>query len=163
MKEIILNSDQQQRYALSLVGELPLDGTFEVIVKKVDKSSTAKQRRLRWMWMGEVSRSGLGSHDTKEGVDLASKWQFARPILLRDDDFFASIFDHFMGLVQGTPAFSEACKKFTSQYISVERMTKKQEAEYLTEFQRYWICKGVALTDPSTQGVDLEKLYREAA
>jgi hypothetical protein len=163
MKIIIINSDQQKRYALSLVGEMEPDGIWEVTVKKTDHSSTAKQRRLRWMWAGEVAASGLGRHDTKAGVDRAAKWQFARPILERDDDIFKPIFDYFMETVQGTVAFAECCARFTDQYISVERMTRRQEAEYLTEFQRYWIGKGVELTDPATQGVDLEKLYRMAA
>lgn len=162
MKTIIITSDQQQRYALSLVGELPIDGTMEVIVKKVDKSSTAKQRRLRWLWAGEVAMSGLGKHDDKESVDLAAKWMFARPILLRDDDMFGAIYEYFMDLMKNSPVFSESCKKFTAEYISVVRMTKKQQSEYLAEFQRYWIGKGVNLTDPETQGVDLEKLYRES-
>lgn len=162
MKTIIINSDKQKRYALSLVGEMEPDGKMEVIVKKVDTSSTAKQRRLRWMWAGEVAASGLGRHDTKDGVDRAAKWQFARPILQRDDDLFAAIYDHFIGMVQGTAAFSECCAQFADQYISVERMTRQQEAEYLTEFQRFWIGKGVELTNPRDMGLDFDKLAQDA-
>ena len=162
MKTIIITSDQQQRYALSLVGELPIDGTMEVIVKKVDKSSTAKQRRLRWMWMGEIANSGLGRYDTKETVDLACKWQFALPILKRDDVLFGEIYNFFIETVKDYPNFGECCKQFCTQYVSVKNMTVRQHAEYLTDLQRYWTQKGVSLTDPETQGVDLEKLFRES-
>lgn len=161
MKTITISSDRERRFALSLVGEIPTDGTMEVIVKKVDRSSTGKQRRLRWMWAGEVASSGLGRNDTKEGVDLASKWQFARPILLRDDAMFFDIYNFFIETIKDYPNFGECCRQFCAQYISVERMTKRQSAEYLSEFQRFWIGKGVNLTDPSTQGVDLKKLYLE--
>lgn len=162
MKTIIITSDQQQRYALSLVGELPIDGTMEVIVKKVDKSSTAKQRRLRWMWMGEIANSGLGRYDTKETVDLACKWQFALPILKRDDILFGEIYNFFIETVKDYPNFGKCCKQFCTQYVSVKNMTVRQHAEYLTDLQRYWTQKGVSLTDPETQGVDLEKLFRES-
>lgn len=162
MKTIIITSDQQQRYALSLVGELPIDGTMEVIVKKVDKSSTAKQRRLRWMWMGEIANSGLGRYDTKETVDLACKWQFALPILKRDDVLFGEIYNFFIETVKDYPNFGKCCKQFCTQYVFVKNMTVRQHAEYLTDLQRYWTQKGVSLTDPETQGVDLEKLFRES-
>ena len=158
MKTVIINSPQSKLYALSLVGEILVDGKTEVVFKQVDMSSTAKQRRLRWMWATEVAHSGLGRHDTKEGVDLGAKWQFARPILLRDDDMFGTIYNHFMELVTGTDVFAESCRKFTTQYISVERMTKHQAVEYLTEYQRFWIGKGVELSDPTSQGLDLKEL-----
>ena len=160
MKTVLISSPREKTFALSLVGEIEPDGTMEVIIKKIDGSSTAKQRRLRWLWMGEVAVSGLGQHDTKEDVDLGAKWQFARPILLRDDDMFGAIYAYFMDLMTGTAAFSVACKQFTEQYISVSRMTKKQQSEYLSEFQRFWIGKGVNLTDPASQGVNLEKIWR---
>ena len=160
MKTVLINSPREKTFALSLVGEIEPDGKMEVIVKKIDGSSTAKQRRLRWLWMGEVAVSGLGQHDTKEDVDLGAKWQFARPILLRDDDMFGAIYAYFMDLMKGSPVFSESCKQFTEQYISVSRMTKKQQSEYLSEFQRFWISKGVNLTDPASQGVNLEKIWR---
>ena len=90
MKTVTITSDQQRRYALSLVGELPIDGNDGRSSSRLTSHPTAKQRRLRWLWMGEISQSGLGKHDTKESVDLACKWQFALPILKRfwDDVLF---------------------------------------------------------------------------
>ena len=158
IKTVIIDSPQQKLYALSLVGEMPVDGTGEVVFKKVDLSSTAKQRRLRWLWNTEISHSGLGRHDTKEGVDLGAKWQFGKAILLRDDDLFGLIYNHFMKVIKSREDFSECCRKFASQYISVENMTRQQVVEYLSEFQRYWIGKGVELSDPASQGLDLKEL-----
>lgn len=160
MKTVIINSPQSRLYALSLVGEILVDGKTEVVIKKVGMSSTDKQRRLRWLWNTDVAHSGLGRHDTKDGVDLAAKWQFARPILLRDDGMFGTIYNYFMEVVQGSDNFAEYCREFTARYISVERMTKAQAVEYLSEFQRFWLGKGVELTNPESQGLDLEALAK---
>ena len=157
MKEIVITTDQQRRYALSLVGELPLDGTMQVVVRKVDESSTAKQRRLQWLWYSEIAASGLGRNDSKEGVHLDEKWQCCRPILLRDDEVFGIIYNAFMDQVKGSVIFEQACRVFAQQYISTERLTKKQRAEYLTEIQHKWIYRGVSLTDPDNCGKDLLK------
>jgi hypothetical protein len=51
----------------------------------------------------------------------------------------------------------EYWRQFTEYYISTEQMTRRQRAEYLTEFQRFWVGKGVNLSDPALQGLD-EKL-----
>lgn len=160
MKTILINSPREKTFALSMVGEIEPDGTMEVIIKKIDGSSTAKQRRLRWLWMGEIARSGLGRHDTAKDVDRVCKWEFAIPIFKRDDPDFHSILRFFIGLVYDRDDKPEAWRKFLDKHVSVENMTRAQEAEYLTEVQRFWIGKGVSLTDPSTQGVDLEKIWR---
>ena len=160
IKTVIIDSPQQKLYALSLVGEIPVDGTQEVVFKNVDTSYTAKQNRLRWLWSTEVSRSGLGSNDTKTGVDLTAKWAFARPIWLRDCEMFSEIYNHFMKTVRGSDRFSEYCKQFAGQYISVSRMTKRQSWEYLTDFEKFWNSKGLALTDPRDCGLNRDKLAK---
>ena len=154
MKSILINSDHQKTYAKSLIDEMPSLGTYIVDIKQVKESSTAKQRRLQWLWYTEVSQSGLGKNDSKEGVHLTAKWQFARPILLRDDELFGMIYGKFIEVVTGSATYSEFCRAFSDQYISTERMTRKQRAEFLTDFQRFWTGKGVSLTDPATQGLD---------
>lgn len=164
MRSVIIKSDQNKRYLKSLIDEIPLDGGTTVDIKKTAQDSTSAQRRLQWMWNGEVAQSGLGRNDTKDGVHLTAKWMFARPILLRDDEVFGAIYAGFFEVIVDHPADIQRkyIKQFTRQYISTEGMSKKQRAEYLTEFQRYWVGKGVNLTDPALQGVDLNK-WRVAA
>lgn len=157
MKVIIINSERQKIYCKSLIDEMPLDGSNTVITKKTDKDQTAKQRGLNWLWNGEISRSGLGQNDTKNGVHLTAKWMFARPILLRDNIIFNGIFHYFMKIVDNSPNRSRDIKTFTDEYISTEKMTRKQRAEFLRDLQSYWIRKGVNLTEPKMQGVDLDK------
>jgi len=159
MKTIIIDSERQKTFALNLIQEMPVDGTFTVETKKTDVSATAKQRRLSWLWAGEVAASGLGRDDTKEGVHTTAKWLFARPILLRDNEVFGAIFEGFSHMIQdiSDQDRGEYWRKFTEYYISTEQMTRRQRAEYLTEFQRFWVGKGVNLSDPALQGLD-EKL-----
>jgi hypothetical protein len=154
MKTIILNSDRQKTYAENLIKESPADGSMTVIIKQTDMSSTARQRRLQWLWYTEVSQSGLGQDDTKEAVHVRAKMMFAHPILMRDDDVYPLLYSTFKKAVENSTVYSAYIKEFASQYISTERLTRKQRAEYLSEFQRYWINKGVELTDPATQGLD---------
>lgn len=160
MKEIILISDQTKRYCKTMIDEMKIDGTETVIFKKTDKTPTAKQRRLQWMWAGEVASSGLGMDDDKNDVHTRAKWMFLRPILKRDDDVFPIIYRSFIQAIKDHDEDIKIIyrKKFTEQYMSTELITRHQRAEYLTEFQKYWIKKGANLSDPALQGIDLNKV-----
>jgi hypothetical protein len=108
------------------------------------------------MWAGEIANSGLGSDDNKNDVHTRAKWMFARPILLRDCEIFPIILNKFEETIQYAENKSELYRIFSRDYISTERLSKSQRAEYLTDFQRYWTSKGVCLSDPELQGLDLE-------
>jgi hypothetical protein len=162
MKTIILENEQRRTFLLNLIQEKPVDGSVTVEIKKTDTSPTSAQRRLQWLWYSEVAASGLGRDDTKDDVHLTAKWQFCRPILLRDSVTFGAIFAGFSEMIEqiDTPR-DEMWREFTRDYISTEKLTRAQRAEYLTEFQRFWTGKGVELTDPALQGLD-EHLGRAA-
>lgn len=160
MQSIILDNSQKLNYCETMLKQSPVDGSMTIEFKKTAMNSTAKQRRLQWKWYTEVANSGIGRADTKEGVHTRSKWQFARPILLRDDELFQIIFNQFIKTIQGSEIYEVLCEDFATRWISTESMTKTQRAEYLTDFQRYWVGKGVDLTDPATQGLDLSRFKR---
>lgn len=155
MKSIILSNPQSTRHCVDEILKLPADGSHTVEIKKTDVSSTAKQRRLNWLWCKEVSESGIGSKDTKEEVYLESKWRFARPILLRTDEVFGMFYNPFIKVASGTEHYPEKCRIFADQYISIEKMSKANRAEYMRDFRRYWTEKGVNLTDPDLLGLDI--------
>ena len=161
-KTIILKSEQDRAFCHSYIDQMKIDETEEVTFKKVSQDYTAKQNRLRWLWNTELSNSGLGQHDTKEVVHLAAKWQFVRPIILRDDEsgLFRQIYDFFMEKYQASDKRPKYIMEFADRYIRTGDLTRQQGAESLTDFQNYWIRKGVNLTDPAMQGCDLEKMAR---
>lgn len=156
MKSIVINSEQRRTYCQNLISELSVDGSKTIEIKNTDKNSTAAQRRLQWLWNTEVAQSGLGQDDDKNQVHIRAKMMFAHPILLRDDEVYPILYKCFKDTVKSSDNYALYIKDFANQYISTERFTKAQRAEYLTDFQRYWTGKGVNLTDPALQGVDLK-------
>ena len=128
-----------------LEGVIP-NGKIKVVFSDAGCKSV-KQRGLEWNWYTEVAEAGIGGEheDSKEGVHLVSKWRFAVRILQRDDDFFADLYDGWCKRHEGD---SEAIMWFIDQQVKTEKFNTAQMAEYLTEFQRYYIRKGVNLTDP---------------
>ena len=156
MKSILLNSERDKKYCQTYISKQPADGSKIVTIKDASASLSDRQMRTRWMWATEVAKSGIGSDDIKKDVDTRAKWMFARPILLRDDEVFPVVYQGFLNTIEGSVNYSRYCRDFARDYISISKMFNKyQTAEYLTEFQRYWLDKGVDLTDPALQGVDL--------
>lgn len=155
MKEIIISSEQQQKYCLTFIQEMKLDGTQTVILKRTDKSPTAKQRRLWYLWCREVAMSGLGQDDDTESVHIRAKWMFVRVLLLEQSEMFTLIYNHFMKTVETSSARAEQCQVFARDYISTESLTKENRIKSLSDFQRYWVFRGVNLTDPALRGIDL--------
>ena len=161
MRTLIIDSEIRKRYCKSVIDEMPLDGSETVIFKKTDVSSTAKQRQLQWLWYTETATSGLGSDDTKDDVHVRAKMMWAHPILMRDDPVYPILYNAFKKAVRTSESYGDKIKEFANQYISTERLTRKQRAEYLSDYQKYWTDRGVALTDPSLQGLDENLGYVE--
>jgi len=154
MIQIVMDSERQKRYSKSLIDEMKIDGSKTIVIKNTDMSSTSKQRRLQWLWNTEISQSGLGQDDTKESVHTRAKLMFAHPILMRDDEVYPLLYNAFKEAVKTSENYALFIKDFAEQYISTERLSRKQRAEYLKDIQNYWTEKGVELTDPSLQGLD---------
>jgi len=142
----------------ALLKSLPLDKVFSVRVSNYTSSKQDNQRGLNWMWNLEVAKSGIGgaNHDTAEGVHLDAKWRFARPILLRDSKWFRDLYEGFEA--NHVEDRATALKWFCENIIHTEKMTVSQNAEFLTDFQRYWIGKGVNLTEPKKKELDYEQV-----
>ena len=155
MKTIVIDSERQKTYVKNLIDEMPIDGSCEVITKKVDQSSTAKQRGLKWQWNEDISRSGLGGNDTQSSVHIWNKKEFAHPIFMRDNENYAILFKGFRDSVKDLDDYIDRMKWFVKHKIETEEFTKNQQAEYLTYVQKYWLDKGVNLTDPDDYGKNL--------
>jgi len=158
MKTLIIDSEQQKTLAKSLIDEMPTDGSEQIIKKKVAIDSTAKQRGLQWRWFDEIAKSGLGADDTAIDVWIRAKWQFARPILLRDSETFGGVLSGFDIVVRDyDPEVKKRMyREFSRDYIHTEKMDRKQRAEFLTNLQQSWSKRGVNLSDPADYGVNLK-------
>ena len=160
MIQIVMDSERQKRYSKSLIDEMKIDGSKTIVFKNTDLSSTAKQRKLQWLWNTEISQSGLGQDDTKESVHTRAKLMFAHPILMRDDEVYPLLYNAFKEAVKTSENYALFIKDFAEQYISTERLSRRQRAEYLKDMQNYWTEKGVELSDPSLQGLDQHLGYK---
>ena len=160
MHQIIIDSEQQKTYAKNLIDKMPADGSCLVITKKVDKTSSAKQRGLKWIWNDEIAKSGLGRDDTDLDVHIRMKMKFGHGIKMRaaqedDEDCYPEIYTAVTETYKNHPAYSVIMKNFANEHIKTEKFTQAQNAEYLTKVQQYWSRKGVNLTDPDNYGKNL--------
>lgn len=157
MKTKIINSPQDKKFCKTMIDEMECDGSMTVDMKKTPKDATYKQQKLWFKWCGEVANSGIGGNDNTNDVHIESKWRFVRPVLLEEDELFGMIYDTFIKTIKGSSLEPEYSKKFADKWIHTNDLTRKGRCKSLDQFQRYWIQKGFALTDPSLQGVDLTK------
>ena len=139
MKEIIIKAEQSKTYAINFIYEIVPDGSKTVIIKNTYTASTSKQRRMKWTWNTEISQSGLGRDDNPMDVHIRAKMQFGHPILMRDDEFYHDLFVMFRKKYQPCDDYPQRLKWFADNYIKTEGFSKKQQSEYLSEFQMFWI------------------------
>ena len=148
----LINHEVKKNLMIRIM-DLDSDGKIKVTISNIGSKSSL-QRGLDWMWDSEIFKSGKGWADDDVGMTHArGKWLFARPILLRDDYIFSSIYEHFMALYGHNPS---ALIEFARDYISTERMDVSQVAEYMQNKQKYWLDKGVSLTNPDDYGIKYE-------
>ena len=130
--------------------EIGVNRKIQVTIQSVSKKST-KQRGLQWMWYTEVAKAGIGGkwEDTKYGVHLISKWRWAIPILIRDDEHFNDLFTAWYNLYKHD---EERMRWFVEAHVHTEDFSSKQMAEFLTDFQRHY-GQLVNLTDPDDKNL----------
>lgn len=148
-KDFILHTDFIRENAIAFIKKLECDGKLKIrICNAGDKSS--RQRGLQWLWNTDVANSGKGGEheDTKEGVHLVSKYRWAIPILIRDDPFFADIHAVWVQLYGKD---KERMEWFTDTQVHTEKFNSTQMAEFLTEYQKHYVMRGVELSDPEDQ------------
>lgn len=150
-EQYYLISDKIRGSLITRIRELDVDGKLKVVISAAG-SKSVKQRGLQWKWYTEVANAGIGGKhdDTKDGVHLVSKWRWAVPILLRDNEFFNSLYAAWMHLHSND---EDRVRWFIDNHVRTESFTTSQMAEFLTDFQRHYGSM-VNLTDPSTFGLN---------
>lgn len=136
---------------IARIAKIQPEEKLQVTISNMGTKS-ARQRGLDWQWSTDISKAGIGGEheDTKEGVHLVCKYRFAVPILCRDDEFFAGLYE---GWLAKHPHDPEAVMWFVEHHVSTEALKVSQMAEYLTSKQHYYLDKGVDLTDPQFRGL----------
>ena len=145
-----LTADHVKANLINRLVGIECDGSIKVVISD-SGSKSAKQRGLNWRWNSEVAAAGIGGRheSTKDGVHLVAKYRWALPILIRDDDFFADLYQSW---VERHGHDEEKMRWFVDSQVHTERMSTSQVAEFLTEFQRHY-GPLVNLTDPDSMGL----------
>jgi len=148
-EDYILVNEAVKLNACLHIKNIVADGKVMVTIHNAGNKS-ARQRGLQWRWYTDVVGSGIGGkHEaSKESVHIASKYLWAIPIFIRDDPFFADLHAIYVQLYGKDP---ERMRWYADSQVHTEKFTSSQMAEFLTEFQRYYIDKGVELTNPDDQ------------
>lgn len=139
-----ITSPEKQAEAVTAVVKLSMDDKVKVTISSA-KDKSVRQRGLQWKWYTEVSQAGIGGkhEDTKEGVHSVSKFRWALTIMLRDDDFFAQLWEAWVHK-NDSP---EALRWFVDNQVHTEKFNTTQMGEFLDDFQKHY-SPYVALTDP---------------
>ncbi|MDH3981304.1 MAG: hypothetical protein OES84_00210 [Kiritimatiellaceae bacterium] len=140
-----LSTPEARENVIQRIKSDPCDGKTQVTIGPVGTKS-ARQRGLDWMWNTEIVAAGCWS--TKEEVHTYCKERFGLPILIRDDSFFAELYQAWIH--EHNPDKKEW---FIENMIHTEKFSKAQMSEYLREKQQYFIENDIYLTHPDDRGL----------
>ena len=143
---IWLGSQSAKQRAIRRINELEINGSVSVKIADT-KGKSARQRGLQWRWYTDVAACGIGGkhEDTKDGVHIVSKYRFGRPIIRRD---MPEHWKFINALETEYAGNSDALMYIADKFISTEDFTVSQMAEYLTDFERYYVERGASLLAP---------------
>lgn len=144
-EQFFLTASHVKANLINRLVDIKCDGKIKVVISDAG-SKSVRQRGLQWLWYTEVAAAGVGGRleSTKDGVHLYSKWRWAIPILIRDDEFFGEIFAAWKQKWGSDP---ERMEWFVDNQVHTESMSTSQVAELLTEFERHYRPM-VNLTNP---------------
>jgi len=137
--------------AIEHIVSLEAGNKYKVTISNAG-DKTSKQRGYQWRLYTDISKSGLGGkhEETPKTVDRACKHRFGLSIFMRDDDFFAELYEMYRKAHNDDP---EHLRWFAETQVHTENFNTSQMAEYLTMIINYYAPKGFELTEPSQYGL----------
>ncbi|VAW38931.1 hypothetical protein MNBD_GAMMA01-1321 [hydrothermal vent metagenome] len=151
-KTFAITTEYNKKNAKMFLEALDVDGKVKVVFSNVGTKSQ-KQRGLQFMGYEDVQKSGVGGYDSVSTIHLHAKQCFAIPILRRDDVFFEELYSSFIEVIESPRLSSAKYWHFVGNYVSTEKFSVAQMAEYLTNFRGYYIKNGVAFREPDFRGL----------
>jgi hypothetical protein len=131
---------------IAAINKIELDGSKRVVISDVGNKSS-RQRGYEWILYEAVAKAGMGGkhEDTKNGVHLVCKYRFAVPLFLRDNEFFAELWNIYKQLYGKD---SERMEWYVTEQVHTEKLSTSQMAEYLTELINHYTSLGFELPEP---------------
>lgn len=110
----------------------------------IGRDRTLEQNKLQRLWCNEVAEQ-LGDQ-TPEEVRGFCKLTIAVPILRAEDDEFCEAYDR---VIRPLPYEAKmACMMEPIDFPVTRRMTVGQKVKFLDQMHRYWVERGLTLTEP---------------
>lgn len=140
---IICRTGELKARALFIIGALPVEPVFEVIIREYKKDISAEQRGLYFRWMGIMGNEiGL----TKNDMHLQCKEDHLVPIFTRDDQDYAEM----VAAVRATGR-ANMWKKII-KLTSITDANTAQMSEYMNEISREAAGLDIRLPHPDDRG-----------
>jgi len=146
----LVNAQVAKNGVANIMGR-PTDGTVEVVISGLATKSS-RQRGLQHIWYTDVVKSGIGGEyeSDEDLLDLACKYKWCLPILIKGDGNFAEV---YLGYIKKYESNPKKMMWFVKEFVHTEKLSNNQMAEFLTAFKDYYaIDLGVNLTDPDEKG-----------
>lgn len=150
-ERFVLINDNVVNLCVASIKDKLADGKTQVVISAAAGKS-ARQRGLQFLWYTNVSKSGMGGRheESVEACHVASKFRWAIPILIRDDPNFAEIYTMWVEKHGDNP---EMMFYFADVWVHTEVFNLSQMAEFLTNFQEYYLNHGFPLVNPDDLGL----------
>ena len=147
----VLINESVRNLCIAKIKDLPVDGKTQVVISAAAGKST-RQRGLQFLWYTNVAKSGMGGRheESVEACHIASKYRWAIPIFVRDDEHFSEIYTEWMKMYGDD---SDRMFWFADKMVHTEKFTVSQMAEFLTNFQEYYLNHGFPLVNPDDLGL----------
>jgi len=144
---IVIKKSEDIQKVNDFVYALPIDGTYEVVIRKSKKDRSNLQRRLQWKWYCEIAKAW--GWEPKAVRDHYMK-KFAIAIFYRDDiNDSANSIDVINSLKSlGMRGEYDQLVKCFVENITSNSFKVGQNHEYMEQIDRDATQKGVGLTIP---------------
>lgn len=140
--------------AVRTIQRLPV-GKLQITIEDLTTDLSDKQRRLYFMWLGEINVSQSGRKGGVEGLHQRMKERFLRPILEREDDGYRETIDALERVKTLDPSAYQNFNDVVNELTSIKGLEKQLMTEFLNDMELACAEAGILLTHP-------EDCYQEA-
>lgn len=130
-----------------VIDKLPLE-KFVIAIEKDSGDLSDKQRRLYFMWIGEINTAQSGRAGGKDGLHLRMKERFLRPILMREDEGYAEMVEALERVKTLDNAAYQTLNNKVNELTSIRGLEKHLMTEYLNDIEAASLGAGIPLTHP---------------
>ena len=144
METIRLSNKHQLIHAIKLVEELPLNGSYEVIIQEYVEPRTLAQNRLQFKWYQEAAAQN--PQDDAKGYRAYCKLHIGIPILRAENEGFREKYDRVIMPLSYQQKLELMVEPF--DFPVTRLMRKKQKAKFLDQVFEHLTSLGIKLTEP---------------